>query len=671
MSKVLKFIDLAIEYLFYFLIFSVPLIFTTSNYELFEFPKIVLTYGLTIVILTLWLIKGVIEGKFSFLKSKLFYALILYLASQIISTVFSIDIHTSIFGYYSRFNGGLLSNISYIVLFIIMLSTFDQKKVYRFIQFIIATAAIVALWGIPSHFGYDPSCRLIVGQWTSSCWSANFNPTLRIFATLGQPNWLAAYLAMILPLSITSIFVYQKAPVKIYYLASSILLFWAFILTNSRAATLGLVVGLILLIVAVLYVLLQEKTLHKFIKSNLIYLLLLTIGYILIAYLWGQTLIGRVQEAKYSIVPETSTSDQLPADKPPSLGGTESGKIRFIVWKGAVEIFKHYPIFGSGVETFAYSYYNFRPVEANQTSEWDFLYNKAHNEYLNYLATTGIVGFVSYLIVIISYLIISIRLVIIKNQSPDTNNQLLIVGLLSGYIAYLIQNFFGFSVVAISTLFFLYPAITTIISKPQFDNKDYLILNLPSKIFSQITVKIALAFLVLPVSLYLLFATYRYYLSDHLFTQAQSYDSLGDYEQAIVTYQKAINVSPATEPLYYANFALVAAEYAVSHKEDYQQLIGFSQESIEIATARSPYNLNILRLATQTYLNLTQLDDNYLENALESAKKAAELAPTEPEIQYQLGIVYNMAGQNQKAQESFEKSLNLKPDFTKAKEILD
>ncbi|MDO8734650.1 MAG: O-antigen ligase family protein, partial [Elusimicrobiota bacterium] len=38
-------------------------------------------------------------------------------------------------------------------------------------------------------------------------------------------------------------------------------------------------------------------------------------------------------------------------------GGTESGQIRLIVWKGALEVFKHYPIFGSGVETFAYSYY--------------------------------------------------------------------------------------------------------------------------------------------------------------------------------------------------------------------------------------------------------------------------------------------------------------------------
>ncbi|MBF8303332.1 MAG: efflux transporter, family, subunit [Candidatus Dadabacteria bacterium] len=77
--------------------------------------------------------------------------------------------------------------------------------------------------------------------------------------------------------------------------------------------------------------------------------------------------------------------------------------------KAALEIAKANPIFGTGVETFAYSYYQYRPVEHNNTSEWDFLYNKAHNEYLNYLATTGIVGFVSYISIIVMFLFWNVK----------------------------------------------------------------------------------------------------------------------------------------------------------------------------------------------------------------------------------------------------------------------
>ncbi len=104
---------------------------------------------------------------------------------------------------------------------------------------------------------------------------------------------------------------------------------------------------------------------------------------------------------------------------------------------------RRYPIFGTGVETFAYSYYETRPVGHNYVSEWNFLYNKAHNEYLNFAATTGSVGLSSYLILIV----VSV-FVFIKNKRAD---------LLAGYAAIGLTNFFGFSVVVVSLLFFFVP----------------------------------------------------------------------------------------------------------------------------------------------------------------------------------------------------------------------
>ena len=71
------------------------------------------------------------------------------------------------------------------------------------------------------------------------------------------------------------------------------------------------------------------------------------------------------------------------------LGGTDPGKIRLLVWQGAFEAWKNNPIFGTGVETFAFAYYKYKSPAHNLTSEWNFLYNKAHNEFLNYLTTTG------------------------------------------------------------------------------------------------------------------------------------------------------------------------------------------------------------------------------------------------------------------------------------------
>ena len=90
-----------------------------------------------------------------------------------------------------------------------------------------------------------------------------------------------------------------------------------------------------------------------------------------------------------------------------------------MVWKGAIDIWLHNPIFGTGLETFAFAYYQYRPAAHNMTSEAQFLYNKAHNEYLNYLATTGTVGIVTYLLMIGGFLFLSLQTLFKRRKKPD------------------------------------------------------------------------------------------------------------------------------------------------------------------------------------------------------------------------------------------------------------
>jgi len=54
---------------------------------------------------------------------------------------------------------------------------------------ILASSVLVLFWGLPSHFGYDPTCLLFRGTLDVSCWTAQFLPKVRIFSTLGQPDW--------------------------------------------------------------------------------------------------------------------------------------------------------------------------------------------------------------------------------------------------------------------------------------------------------------------------------------------------------------------------------------------------------------------------------------------------------------------------------------------------
>src|SRR6185312_15223961 len=68
--------------------------------------------------------------------------------------------------------------------------------------------------------------------------------------------------------------------------------------------------------------------------------------------------------------PSTTQTSPTPPPAVGELGGSDSGKIRLFVWEGALAIFRAHPLFGTGVETYAFAYYLYRPAGHNLTSEW-------------------------------------------------------------------------------------------------------------------------------------------------------------------------------------------------------------------------------------------------------------------------------------------------------------
>src|ERR1035437_39567 len=115
--KLLNICNKIIEYGFYAIFFLIPLVLDANTSELFEFNKMWLTFILSLVVLAAWISKMVIKRQFKIQRTPLDIPIILFLLSQVISTVFSIDRHVSLWGYYSRFNGGLFSTIAYVFLY--------------------------------------------------------------------------------------------------------------------------------------------------------------------------------------------------------------------------------------------------------------------------------------------------------------------------------------------------------------------------------------------------------------------------------------------------------------------------------------------------------------------------------------------------------------------------
>jgi hypothetical protein len=260
----------------------VPLAFTSTTSELFEFNKMWLTFGITWVIAASWFSKNDPPEEDIYSKDSFRHPYRFIFTGAYHLHTFSIDQHISVWGYYSRFNGGLFSIITYIFLYYAFVSNFTKetsnkqqetnKVVKRSLIVSLISAAIVALWGLPSDFGYVPSCFLFRGTFYVCCWNESFQHKVRIFSTLGQPNWMAAYLSILLPLALAfgiknyelRITNYGKSKKNILIafllLLISILFYIDIIYTGSQSGFVGAVIGILIFIGGYLYFGWQQKS---------------------------------------------------------------------------------------------------------------------------------------------------------------------------------------------------------------------------------------------------------------------------------------------------------------------------------------------------------------------------------------------------------------------------
>ncbi|MDA3792131.1 MAG: hypothetical protein PF545_00525, partial [Elusimicrobia bacterium] len=132
---------------------------------------------------------------------------------------------TALIGVYPFYSSAPLTVISLILIFIYAFNI-EKKDLYVICDIVILSAGIVSLYGIFQYIGLDP-----LG------WKGNFYP--RIWSTLGNPNFLGAYIAMVLPVTIVKYFNdRKKITLTIFAISAAALL-----LTSSRGGLIAAVAG--------------------------------------------------------------------------------------------------------------------------------------------------------------------------------------------------------------------------------------------------------------------------------------------------------------------------------------------------------------------------------------------------------------------------------------------
>jgi len=637
-----------------------------------------MTYGITALIISLWITRMIVEQRVLFRRTLFDIPLLLFVVSQLLSTIFSIDPYTSFFGYYSRFHGGFLSTLTYVGLFYALVSNLEKKHVKNLLVSALIAAVGAALYAFPEHYGRSPSCFLIAsGQggtpaFDVSCWIQDVKS--RVFGTFGQPNWLAAYLITLFPVSlgigISQLIVKRQNWTVVGLAFLSLTLFFTVLLfTQSRSGMAGLLISLLVFGGVSLGVLLSQ---HKIRQSKIVGSVLAAtlVGMIGISQLYGQSLLANVDSllARFNPGVTSQTESTAPVEESApvvnrlDIGGTDSGEIRRIVWNGAINVFRRYPLLGSGVETFAYSYYQDRPVEHNNVSEWDFLYNKAHNEFLNYLATTGIVGLSTYVLLLIWFGVVVVAHVF-KNHQVSAEESYHLIGMLAGITALTVSNSLGFSTVMVTVLMFIFFGLTTILVQNET------VIDIPKKPLTSwhYSSLIGVGLTVM----YVLWMIGSWWSADRDFTQGKGFLRAGYTREGLELLQSAIVQSPA-EALFYDELATSYAQVAVSlfQQQDATAAAQLAAEAISTsdqALALNGRHINFLKSRARLFILLGTLDTKYYDRARITLEDTIPRAPTDAKVRYNLALVEVAQGNLDRAQQRFEETLVLKPNYEGAR----
>jgi putative inorganic carbon (HCO3(-)) transporter len=437
-------LDLLIEFTYLAVIFFIPLSFSFwfPTYNIFELNKIVLFKILIWFLLFLTVIKIIfyfsvpvfLERKkiiLSWLK-KYYLIPFIFIIGLSFSLFFSTDVKQSFFGSYDR-QQGLVSYFFYFLWFVLLsfniltinnrLLKKDQadslaKRINRIIKTIAAAGLIVSLYGILQILNID-----------FLTWPEPPFLTHRTFSSFGQPNFLASWLLLIIPLNFYLIVRETKSWGRIFYSFSALAALFCLLFTSSR----GALVALVLVVFIFLIYLLWFTSLERFKKILIVILFFIILGGSLVSL--ELFLPGRL----------ASFSDYQ----------TGSLAARFNFYAAASDATLKKPLFGYGLENSDEVFIKYYEPNWGLYGAVNASADRAHNLLLDILITSGFWGLFFFALLYAYFF----KLVLVNLRSAK--NKSLALALALAAAGYLLSLLFSFAIVAGEAYFWLFLALLT------------------------------------------------------------------------------------------------------------------------------------------------------------------------------------------------------------------
>ncbi len=321
------------------------------------------------------------------------YGLLAYFAAILLSCFTGVDFNLSFWGDIERLLG-FFQIFHFLIFFFILITVFRTWPEWRALLFSsVVVAVMVSLWGLLGKNSYS---------------------------TIGNTAYVSGYLIFNLFFS-ALLFLRTRSNWRFAYLAPVLLMFLQFKNMHTSGAIIGLAASIFLVILLV-----GILTVNKKLKYSL--LGVFALGVIAIVFLFSQ------QHAAWF---ETSFLRNLTAQK-------ATFQTRLLSWEGAARDFKYHPWLGTGFGNYAIIFdKQFNPKFLNY-DRVETYFDRAHNNLIDIVSTTGIIGLLTYLsifVFVLFYLYLGLKKNGFKiSQEAAGRRNLEIVFILGLLAAYFIQN---------------------------------------------------------------------------------------------------------------------------------------------------------------------------------------------------------------------------------------
>ena len=638
---------------------ALPLALSRITFDQFDIAKILSLRILTLIIVVFWIAKMLSQKKHQIRWSKLDFFVLAFLVLGFISTITSIHIPTSIHGKYKRFEG-LLTFLNYGILYFLALQTFTSfSRLSKLSKTLTIAGGVVAFYGVLQYVGVD------IFSWATLPFEER-----RSFSTFGNPDLLAGFIVILVPIALAEFLKARKAKSNILMGSIAFVTVACLITAFTRSGWVGTFTATVAFAILSFREILSNKKKVAFVVAAFI---LVFTAVAIYSSSHGQSTMNLIERLKSTTkITEGSAGNRLE------------------IWKAGIKMIKARPILGLGPDTYRLGSEHYETLKYVKMGAGKTVADNAHNYVIQLAAGVGIPATAIFIIFFIGVVVTSLR----YSLKLKADDRLTYVGLISAAIGYAVHLIFGVSVSGSTGIFWIIigalvaasPIVKT--SQVSQSRRHEMLLRVAVIIFSL-------------VSLISAYYAVSMYIGDMYHVRAIKSANAGDLQSAINNYERAISLYQNGR--FYIDYGICLersgtqlndrslVEKAVAiysagrdfepNEGDHYVFLGGALSKL-ITSPQDPLLekavgvlKNGIRVRPYNYPSHIILGDllsfqGKYGDAIKHYDIALTVNPSDTSVIKRMAKVYEQDGKKDKAKKYYEKLLALTPDDQEAKDAL-